>query len=223
MSALPIFSTRLSLFIRFSIMILALSVLMAACSTGRKQPVADYPDTNRVEKATNQKQTTVLSPESNRLAKEKNQNPPGAEYPDSHRVAKTTQHSQSSNIEERILDEYQRWKGTRHQLGGTGSQGIDCSGFVKAVYRDAFNIRLPRTTITQVHAGKSVSLNELQPGDLVFFKPPDYPRHVGIYLNGSQFVHASKSKGVTISKIDAYYWGKYFWTARRIIPATKNP
>jgi hypothetical protein len=35
-------------------------------------------------------------------------------------------------------------------------------------------------------------------------------------------VHASKSKGVTISKIDAYYWGKYFWTARRIIPATKS-
>ena len=223
MSALPVFSTPLGLFIRFSIMILALSALMISCTTGRKEPVADYPDTQRVEKARNQKQTPVLRPESNRLAKKKNKNQPGAEYPDSHRVAKPTPHSQYSNIEQRIRDQYQRWKGTRHQLGGTGSQGIDCSGFVKAVYRDAFNISLPRTTITQVHAGKSVSLDELQPGDLVFFKPPDYPRHVGIYLNRSQFVHASKSKGVTISKIDAYYWGKYFWTARRIIPTTKNP
>ena len=145
-----------------------------------------------------------------------------AEYPDSHRVAKSTETPQAINIEHRILDEYQRWKGIRHRLGGTGSQGIDCSGFVKAVYWDAFNISLPRTTKAQVYQGKSVSLNELQPGDLVFFKPPGYPRHVGIYLNRSQFVHASKSNGVTISKINAYYWGKYFWTARRIIPASKN-
>ena len=71
--------------------------------------------------------------------------------------------------------------------------------------------------------GKSVSLNELQPGDLVFIKPPDYPRHVGIFLSRSHFVHASKTKGVNISKIDAYYWGKYYWTARRIIPATIIP
>jgi cell wall-associated NlpC family hydrolase len=184
MSALSNLSTRLSLFIRFAITILTLSVLMLSCSTGRKQPVADCPD--------------------------------------SHRTAKTVDRPPAGNIEQRILDQYHRWKGTRHRLGGTGRQGIDCSGFVKAVYRDAFNINLPRTTITQVHLGKPVSRNALQPGDLVFFKPPDYPRHVGIYLNGSKFVHASKSKGVTISKIDAYYWGKYFWMARRIISTDDN-
>jgi cell wall-associated NlpC family hydrolase len=137
-------------------------------------------------------------------------------------VGKTTQHSRASKIELRILDQYRRWKGTRHRLGGTGSKGIDCSGFVKAVYWDAFKISLPRTTKAQVHQGKSISFNELQPGDLVFFKPPDYPRHVGIFLSESQFVHASKSRGVTISKIDKNYWGKYFWTARRIIPASKK-
>jgi cell wall-associated NlpC family hydrolase len=137
-------------------------------------------------------------------------------------VGKATGHPQASNIEQRILDEYHRWKGTRHRLGGTGSKGIDCSGFIKAVYRDAFNINLPRTTTAQVRQGKSVSFNELQPGDLVFFKPPDYPRHVGIFLSRSQFVHASKTKGVTISKIDAYYWGKYYWTARRILPSVKS-
>ena len=146
---------------------------------------------------------------------------------DSRRAFEIAQHLEEQNnqrkdIEQRILDQYQRWKGTRHRLGGSGSQGIDCSGFVRVVYRDAFNISLPRTTKAQVHEGKSVALSELQPGDLVFFKPPDYPRHVGIYLNGSKFVHASKSKGVTISKIDKYYWGKYFWTARRIIPAYEN-
>ena len=184
MSALSTPSTRLSLFTRFGITILTLSVLMLSCSTGRKQPVADCPDS--------------------RLA------------------AKTVDRPQAGNIEQRILDQYQHWKGTRHRLGGTGNQGIDCSGFVRAVYRDAFNINLPRTTITQVHQGIPVSVSELQAGDLVFFKPPDYPRHVGIYLNGSKFVHASKSKGVIISRIDKYYWGKYFWTARRIILTSED-
>jgi cell wall-associated NlpC family hydrolase len=143
-------------------------------------------------------------------------------YSEPRRVVKTPVPPRGNNIENSILDQYQRWKGTPHQLGGAGSRGIDCSGFVMAVYRDAFSIKLHRTTQSQVQQGKSVSLNELQPGDLVFFKPPDYPRHVGIYLSKSKFVHASKSKGVTISKIDEYYWGKYFWTAKRIIPGSKN-
>ena len=184
MRALSDFSSRFSLFIRFGITIFTLSVLTLSCSTGRKQPVA--------------------------------------EYPDSHRAAKTLDGPPANNIEQRILDQYHHWKGTRHRLGGTGRGGIDCSGFVRAVYQDAFNISLPRTTITQVHQGKTVSRGELQPGDLVFFKPPDYPRHVGIYLNESKFVHASKSKGVIISRIDKYYWGKYFWTARRILPASNQ-
>ena len=137
---------------------------------------------------------------------------------DSHVARQTPRHSEGNEIEKSIIAEYHRWKGTRHKLGGTGSKGIDCSGFVKAVYRDAFNIDLPRTTKEQAKQGKPLALKDLQPGDLVFFKPPTYARHVGIYLSRSVFVHASKNKGVTVSKIDAPYWGKYYWTARRILP-----
>ncbi|MGA9537652.1 MAG: NlpC/P60 family protein [Desulfobacterales bacterium] len=60
---------------------------------------------------------------------------------------------------------------------------------------------------------------EMRAGGLVFFRPPDYPRHVGIYLREGQFVHASKSQGVTISPIDQTYWKRHFWTARRILTA----
>ena len=123
----------------------------------------------------------------------------------------------SRETERLIYGEYMRWRGTRHRLGGTGQSGIDCSGFVRAVYKNVFNIELPRTTKEQVKRGTFVNRNELRPGDLVFFKPPKYPRHVGVYLKGKDFVHASKSKGVIISKIDRDYWGKYYWTARRIL------
>jgi len=148
--------------------------------------------------------------------------PLATEAPDLNRAAIPKGQLLSDSVEQRILEEYQRWKGTQHQLGGSGQDGIDCSGFVQTVYQDAFKINLPRTTIAQVRQGKPVALTSLQPGDLVFFTPPNYPRHVGIFLNHSQFVHASKTKGVTISKIDAYYWRKYFWTARRILQDTPN-
>lgn len=128
-----------------------------------------------------------------------------------------------ADIEKRLRREYGRWQGTQHHLGGNGRRGIDCSGFVKAVYKDVFGLDLPRTTRTQVRLGRAVSFEKLRAGDLVFFRPPSYPRHVGIYLGGDEFVHASKNKGVTVSKIDPYYWGKYYWTARRILPASRHP
>ncbi len=140
------------------------------------------------------------------------------------------EHSQVSNpqsseakIEKRLREEYRKWQGTRHRLGGTSSRGIDCSGFVKAVYKDVFNLDLPRTTKAQVRQGRSIPFKKLRAGDLVFFQPPTYPRHVGIYLSGSEFVHASKSKGVILSKIDPTYWGKYYWTARRILSVPEQP
>jgi probable lipoprotein NlpC len=128
-----------------------------------------------------------------------------------------------AEIEQRLRREYGRWQGTRHRLGGTGSRGVDCSGFVKAIYKDVFNVDLPRTTRAQVKQGRPIPFKELQAGDLVFFQPPTYPRHVGIYLGGSEFVHASKNKGVTLSRIDETYWGKYYWTARRILSAAGHP
>lgn len=128
-----------------------------------------------------------------------------------------------AEVEQQLRREFDRWQGTRHRMGGSGTRGIDCSGFVKTVYKDVFNIDLPRTTQAQVRKGRPVPFKELQAGDLVFFQSPTYPRHVGIYLGASEFVHASKNQGVTLSKIDETYWGKYYWTARRILPAGKRP
>ena len=123
-----------------------------------------------------------------------------------------------SEIEKQLAAEYTRWQGTRHRLGGSSRNGVDCSGFVKAVYKNIFEMDLPRTTRAQSTLGRSVDQTDLQAGDLVFFKPPSYPRHVGIYLSRSEFIHASKSNGVTISRIDPVYWGNYFWMARRLLP-----
>lgn len=138
-------------------------------------------------------------------------------YTDSKSPRKAVRYTDSYEIEQKIRDEFKRWKGTQHILGGIGQKGIDCSGFVMEVYKKLFNIELPRTAIDQAKKGVLIGMDELQAGDLVFFRPPTFPHHVGIYLSGDKFVHTSKSKGVIISHIDSSYWTKYYWTARRIL------
>ena len=150
------------------------------------------------------------------------QKPPAARLPEPvETLPPVSEIGDALDIEASLREAYARWQGTRHKMGGIDQSGVDCSGFVKAVYRNIFQVHLPRTTAEQLKAGAPVGRYALKPGDLVFFRPPGYPRHVGIYLAQDRFLHASKSKGVTISTIDADYWGPCFWTARRVLRATR--
>ena len=120
---------------------------------------------------------------------------------------------------EQVLREHTlRWEATPYQWGGMSRSGIDCSGFASVLYRDALNLDLPRTTSDQARTGRQASPDALQPGDLVFFRPAGKQRHVGVYLRDGTFAHASVSEGVTISEIDASYWHRSFWMARRVLP-----
>ncbi|WP_051901773.1 NlpC/P60 family protein [Photobacterium sanctipauli] len=111
---------------------------------------------------------------------------------------------------------YRQWKGTPYRLGGTTRSGIDCSAFVQVGYADVHNLHLPRTTSQQAKLGKWVALNDVQEGDLVFFKTGRNLRHVGIYVGESQFLHASTSQGVMISSLKNPYWRSVYWQARRV-------
>ncbi|WP_425309812.1 NlpC/P60 family protein [Ammonicoccus fulvus] len=73
--------------------------------------------------------------------------------------------------------------------GGTGPAGYDCSGLTGAAWRSA-GVSLPRTSQQQFGSGRAVSINELAPGDLVFYYSGI--SHVAIYAGGGQIVHASR-------------------------------
>jgi lipoprotein Spr len=113
------------------------------------------------------------------------------------------------------------WIGTRYRMGGTTHSGIDCSAFVRAVYREAFAIELPRNSRAQYHVGEVVKRAELAPGDLVFFDTLDRGRvtHVGIYLGGGVFAHASSSRGVTRAELSKRYYQRAWVGARRLFTA----
>jgi probable lipoprotein NlpC len=117
---------------------------------------------------------------------------------------------------EALKKHFTSWKGTRYRYGGLSRKGVDCSGFTLLTYKELFGMSLPRTVREQVKKGQKVQRASLQPGDLVFFKTGIFQKHVGIYLEDDQFMHASRSRGVMISRLDNSYWKKRYWKAKRI-------
>ena len=108
-----------------------------------------------------------------------------------------------------------RFMGTPYVFGGTSEGGIDCSGFTMRVFM-MNGIRLPRTADVQYSVGSPVGKGKEEAGDLVFFETycPG-PSHVGIYLGGGNFIHASSSRGVTVANLsDSYFKNRYLGAKR---------
>lgn len=129
-------------------------------------------------------------------------------------------HPPPALVREALLAQHERWAGTPYRIGGTGRNGIDCSALVQAIFSETFRLQLPRSTSEQVREGTEVSRDELQVGDLVFFRPPGRYDHVGIYVGDGYFLHASTSQGVMLSELSNNYWQRYYWQARRTLEPT---
>jgi LysM repeat protein len=117
-----------------------------------------------------------------------------------------------------IIKVAKRFIGVPYKFGGTSLiKGLDCSAFVGEVF-SFLNVDLPRTARELFGVGRSVSRNQLAAGDLVFFRTyASYPSHVGIYMGGSEFIHASpKAHMVTIDSMNRDYFTKRYIGARRI-------
>ncbi len=111
-----------------------------------------------------------------------------------------------------------RYVGVPYVWGGESFGGVDCSGFVQAVFRRN-GIELPRTADAQFEVGRRIAQEGLQPGDLVFFQTyAEGASHVGIYLGDGRFVHASASDGVRVDSLsDDYYSSRYLGARREAI------
>jgi peptidoglycan endopeptidase LytE len=123
-----------------------------------------------------------------------------------------------SNLEERslLVRVAKTFLGAPYKLGGSTLKGIDCSALVKRIY-EIFDIQLPRTTREQFKVGKRVEKDQLEEGDLVFFKRRGNRAHVGIYVGDNQFVHASSySREVRIDHLDAPYYSQRFLRGVRV-------
>lgn len=109
--------------------------------------------------------------------------------------------------------------GAPYRLGGMSRRGIDCAGLVRVAYQ-TLGFTLPPTAAGQFEEGVEVSLGELQPGDLLFFRDT-YKlgiSHVGIYIGGGKFIHAASTKrGVVMTSLSASYYLSRFAGAKRLV------
>ena len=120
-----------------------------------------------------------------------------------------------------LVDRSLNFLGVPYRFGGTSPiTGFDCSGFVGKVFADALGFGMPRTAAEMSQKGEQVKINELKPGDLVFFNTMRRAfSHVGIYLGNYQFVHAPSSGGVVrVEDMRLSYWAARYDGARRVLP-----
>lgn len=108
-------------------------------------------------------------------------------------------------------------RGTQYVRGGTSRGGFDCSGFTRYVFAK-YGVSLPHSSAAQAGTGRSVSREELKPGDLVFFQTSSRGiSHVGIYIGNGNFVHAaSRGRGVTVDSLSSSYYCSRYRGARRV-------
>ena len=112
------------------------------------------------------------------------------------------------------------WIGTPYSYGSNSRHGTDCSGFVTRVFREVYGITLKRSSRSMFTTTKHVAKNEMQTGDLVFFRRGHGPiYHVGIYLKDGKFAHSACNGGVMVSSLNQPYYHRNFYAAGRV-PAT---
>jgi probable lipoprotein NlpC len=124
----------------------------------------------------------------------------------------------------RLLSAADTYQGTPYRYGGMDRNGLDCSGFIYASFKDSLGVSVPRTTSALYNWTEKISEKSLQPGDLVFFitTGPGIS-HAGIYAGERRFIHSASDgpkTGVMYSSLDESYWRKAFAGAGRALPSS---
>ena len=113
--------------------------------------------------------------------------------------------------------------GTPYRYSGTTPSGFDCSGFIYYIMGN-FGFEITRTSYGMAELGRNIRLNDVRPGDLLFFKGRNLNSsrvgHVGMVVevneNGIFFIHSSTSRGVVIDnfKTSRYYIPRFLKAKR---------
>ena len=115
------------------------------------------------------------------------------------------------------------YKGVPYRFGGMSKRGMDCSGLIFTSFQQR-NVSIARSSQEMYRQGESISLREVQRGDLLFFKTSrrrGRVNHVGLVTsvdNGDvRFIHSTTSQGVIVTSLDENYWKHAFVEAKRVL------
>ena len=113
----------------------------------------------------------------------------------------------NGDVRSRIVSEAMNWVGKCNYSYGannlTVGGAVDCSAFTSTIYSRVAGVSIPRTSGSQAAAGRTVSFDQLQPGDLVFYSGGGRINHVAIYIGNGKIVHAANpAVGIIISDLN---------------------
>lgn len=122
-----------------------------------------------------------------------------------------------------VINASMKYLNTPYLYGGMTAKGLDCSGFICLSFKDALGVSLPRSASALYSWTERIAFEEVQPGDLLFFKTDGSGRitHVGLYLGDRKFIHSASvgaQTGVMINSLDDGSWSKNYAGAGRVLP-----
>lgn len=124
---------------------------------------------------------------------------------------------------DKVISSAMAFSGVRYKYGGTTKRGMDCSGLIYVALQEN-DIIFPRVSYKMANEGKRVRVNDVQKGDLLFFKTRKNSKrinHVGLVVaiadDEIKFIHSSSSRGVIVSSLREGYWNAAFIKATRIL------
>jgi len=128
---------------------------------------------------------------------------------------------------QRIVETSKKYEGVPYRYGGMTVSGLDCSGFLCLVFKNALNVSLPRSASGLYSWAEKTTLEKAQAGDFLFFKTDLSGKvsHVALYLGDRRFIHSASSgskTGVIYSSLDEKYWANSFVGAGRAFPETAS-
>ena len=143
--------------------------------------------------------------------------PLGNDYPDA---------PGATPVEARLLviDAALQYFGTPYRFAGLTKEGLDCSGFIFVSFHDALGVALPRSSAGLFSMAEEIPKENLQPGDLVFFKTnfSQTVNHVGLYVGNRRFLHSASAgpqTGVILSNLNERYYVEVYASAGRLLPS----
>ncbi|MDR1869957.1 MAG: C40 family peptidase [Treponema sp.] len=127
----------------------------------------------------------------------------------------------------KVIETAARYENTPYLYGGATRSGLDCSGFIYVSFKDALGVSVPRTSTGLYTWTERIPSDQVQPGDLLFFKTDSTGKisHVGLYLGDGRFIHSTSAgpkTGVIYSNFDDRYWSRTFAGAGRAFPETSG-
>jgi len=195
--------------------LISVAVLVSAC--GKRVTVVTYEKKRGNSRHTTYKTPTRKKEEYFDFDNKKNTTRRGGAG-----AASSSESWRASGNTSKVIQTAQSYLGTPYRYGGNTRSGIDCSGLLCASFETA-GLKLPRSSNEQAEFGQEVSINEIAPGDMVFFaerKGGNKVTHAGLVTavrgkDSITFIHSSTSRGVVEDNLLSDYYRGIFIKAVR--------